>query len=71
MTVQELLTKEKDYSVIKIIKDGEILWNDTCCLYTIDKELLNLKVLKYEFDIKVWLSGYKGGYYQILMIEVE
>ena len=71
MIVQELLTKEKDYSVVKIVKDGEILWNEFCGLYDIDKKLLNLKVLKYEFDIKVWLSGYAGGYYQILVIEVE
>lgn len=42
-----------------------------CGQYDIDKKLLNMKVLKYEFDIKVWLSGYKGGHYQILVIEVE
>ena len=71
MTVRELLTEEKDYSVVKIIKDGETLWNDIRCLYAMGKKLLNMKVLKYEFGIKVWLSGYKGGYYQILVIEVE
>ena len=49
-------------SVEVVIYDG---WCD------IDKKLLNLKVLKYEFDIEVWLSGYRGGHYQILVIEVE
>lgn len=71
MTVRELLIKENDYSVVKIVKDGEILWNEFYGWYDIDKKLLNLKVLKYKFDIKVWLTGYKGGYYQILVIEVE
>lgn len=71
MTVKELLIEEKDYSVVKIIKDGEILWDEFYGWRDIDKKLLNMKVLKYEFDIKVWLSGYKGGYYQILVIEVE
>lgn len=71
MTVRELLIKENDYSVVKIVKDGEILWNEFYGWYDIDKKLLNLKVLKYEFDIKVWLTGNKGGYYQILVVEVE
>lgn len=71
MTVRELLIKENDYSVVKIVKDGEILWNEFRGWNGIDKKLLNLKVLKYEFDIKVWLTGNKGGYYQILVIEVE
>lgn len=71
MTVRELLTKERDYVKLKIIKDGEILWNEFYSWYDIDKELLDMRVLRYEFDIKVWLSGYKGGYYQILMIEVK
>jgi len=71
MTVRELLIKENDYSVVKIVKDGEILWNEFRGWNGIDKKLLNLKVLKYEFDIKVWLTGNKGGYYQILVVEVE
>lgn len=71
MTVRELLIKENDYSVVKIVKDGEILWNEFRGWNDIDKKLLNLKVLKYEFDIKVWLTGDKGGYYQILVVEVE
>lgn len=71
MTVRELLIKENDYSVVKIVKDGEILWNEFRGWNGINKKLLNLKVLKYEFDIKVWLTGNKGGYYQILMVEVE
>lgn len=71
MTVRELLIKENDYSVVKIVKDGEILWNEFLGWNGIDKKLLNLKVLKYEFDIKVWLTGNKGGYYQILVVEVE
>jgi hypothetical protein len=71
MTVRELLIKENDYSVVKIVKDGEILWNEFRGWNGINKKLLNLKVLKYEFDIKVWLTGNKGGYYQILVVEVE
>ena len=71
MTVRELLTKERDYVKLKIIRDGEILWNEFCGRDDIDKELLDMRVLRYEFDIKVWLTGYKGGYYQILVIEVE
>ena len=71
MTVRELLIKENDYSVVKIVKDGDILWNEFRGWNGIDKKLLNLKVLKYEFDIKVWLTGNKGGYYQILVVEVE
>jgi hypothetical protein len=72
MTVRELLTKERDYVKLKIIKDGETLFfDDINSLRDMDKELLNLKVLRYEFDIKIWLSGYKGGYYQILVIEVK
>ena len=71
MTVRELLIKENDYSVVKIVKDGEILWNEFRGWNGIDKKLLNLKVLKYEFDIKVWLTDNKGGYYQILVVEVE
>lgn len=71
MTVRELLAKEKDYSVVKIVKDGEILWNEIYGWCDIDKKLLNMKVLKYEFDIEVWLSGSRGGHYQILVIEVE
>ena len=71
MTVRELLAKEKDYSVVKIVKDGEILWNEFYGWRDIDKKLLNLKVVKDEFDIEVWLSGYRGGHYQILVIEVE
>lgn len=71
MTVRELLIKENDYSVVKIVKDGEILWNESRGWNGINKKLLNLKVLKYEFDIKVWLTGNKGGYYQILVVEVE
>lgn len=49
MTVRELLTKEKDYSVVKIVKDSEILWNEFCGWYDIDKKLLNMKVLKYDY----------------------
>lgn len=71
MTVRELLIKENDYSVVKIVKYGEILWNEFRGWNGINKKLLNLKVLKYEFDIKVWLTGNKGGYYQILVVEVE
>lgn len=72
MTVRELLTKERDYVKLKIIKDGETLFfDDINSLRDMDKELLNLKVLRYEFDIKIWLSGYKGWYYQILVIEVK
>jgi hypothetical protein len=71
MTVRELLTKERDYVKLKIIRDGEILWNEFCGWDDIDKELLDMRVLRYEFDVKVWLTGYKGGYYQILVIEVE
>lgn len=71
MTVRELLIKENDYSVVKIVKDGEILWNEFRGWNGINKKLLNLKVLKYEFDIKVWLTGNKGGYYQILVVAVE
>lgn len=56
---------------IRIDEDGEILWNEFLGWNGIDKKLLNLKVLKYEFDIKVWLTGNKGGYYQILVVEVE
>lgn len=71
MIVRQLLTKERDYVKLKIIKDSEILWNEFYSWYDIDKELLDMRVLRYEFDIKVWLTDYKGGYYQILVIEVE
>lgn len=71
MLVKELLAREENYSKVTIEKDGDILWNEFYGWQDIDNKLLNLKVLKYEFDIKVWLTGYKGGYYQILVIEVE
>lgn len=71
MLVKELLAREKNYSKVKIVRDGDILWNEFYGWCDIDKKLLNVKVLKYEFDIKVWLTGNKGGYYQILVVEVE
>lgn len=72
MTVRELLTEEKDYLEVKIIKDGKTLfWNEIDGLYDIDKEILNMKVLKYDYETVTVLDSIMSANYNIIVIEAE
>ena len=72
MTVKELLTEEKDYLEVKIIKDDKILfWNEVDGLYDIDEELLDMTVLKYDYETVTVLDSIMSANYEIIVIEVE
>lgn len=72
MTVRELLTEEKDYLEVKIIKDGKTLfWNEVDGLYDIDEEILNMTVLKYDYETITVLDPVMSANYNIIVIEVE
>lgn len=72
MTVRELLTGEKDYLEVKIIKDGkELFWNEVDGLYDIDEEILNMTVLKYDYETVIVLDSIMSASYNIIVIEVE
>lgn len=72
MTVRDLLTAEEDYFEVKIIKDDKILfWNEVDGLYDIDEEILNMEVLKYDYEIIVVSEFVMGASYDITVIEVK
>lgn len=72
MTVKELLTEEKDYLEVKIMKNGEeLFWNEIDGLYDIDEEILNMTVLKYDYETVTVLDSIVSASYDIIVIEVE
>lgn len=72
MIVRDLLTKEKDYLEVKIMKNGEeLFWNEIDGLYDIDEEILNMTVLKYDYETVTVLDSIMGASYNIIVIEVE
>lgn len=71
MTVRDLLTAAEDCFEVKIIKDGKTLfWNEIDGLYDIDEEILNMKVLKYDYKTVVVSEFVIGERYDITVIEV-
>lgn len=71
MTVRDLLTVAEDCFEVKIIKDGKTLfWNEIDGLYDIDEEILNMKVLKYDYKTVVVSEFVIGERYDITVIEV-
>lgn len=69
MTVRDLLTVAEDYLEVKIMKNGEeLFWNG---LYDIDEEILNMKVLKYDYETVTVLDSIMSANYNIIVIEVE
>lgn len=72
MTVRDLLTAAEDYFEDKIIKDGKTLfWNEIDGLYDIDEEILNMTVLKYDYETVTVLDSIMSANYNIIVIEVE
>jgi hypothetical protein len=72
MTVRDLLTAAEDYLEVKIIKDGEeLFWNEIDGLYDIDEEILNMTVLKYDYETVTVLDSIVSASYDIIVIEVE
>ena len=72
MTVRDLLTSAEDYFEVKIIKDDKILFcNEVDGLYDIDEEILNMEVLKYDYETIVVSEFVMGASYDITVIEVE
>ena len=72
MTVRELLTAAEDYLEVKIMKNGEeLFWNEVDGLYDIDEEILNMTVLKYDYETVTVLDSIVSASYDIIVIEVE
>lgn len=72
MTVRELLTEEKDYLEVKIIKDGkELFWNEIDGLYDIDERLLDMAVLWYTYETEIVRNSIMGAVYNIIVVEVQ
>lgn len=72
MKVRELLTEEKDYLEVKIVKNGkELFCNEIDGLYDIDEEILNMKVLKYDYKTVTVLDSIMSASYNIIVIEVK
>lgn len=72
MTVRDLLTAVEDYLEVKIMKNGEeLFWNEIDGLYDIDEELLNMTVLKYDYETVTVLDSIMSANYNIIVIEVE
>lgn len=71
MTVRELLEAAEDYSKVKITKDGKTLFQSgTNSLRDIDKELLDMTVFRYDYEIKPSDLAVKA-FYNIVVIEVQ
>lgn len=71
MIVRDLLEYAEDYSEVKIIKDGKTLFqNGINSLRDIDKELLDMAVFKYDYEIKMSDLAVRA-FYNIIVIEVE
>lgn len=72
MLVRDLLTVAEDYLEVKIMKNGEeLFWNEIDGLYDIDEEILNMTVLKYDYETVTVLDSIMGASYNIIVIEVE
>ena len=72
MTVRDLLTAAEDYLEVKIIKNNEeLFWNEIDGLYDIDKKLLDMVVLKYDYETVVVLDSIMSANYKIILIEVQ
>ena len=72
MTVRDLLTAAEDYLEVKIMKNGEeLFWNEIDGLHDIDEEILNMKVLKYDYETVTVLDSIMSASYNIMVIEVE
>lgn len=72
MLVRDLLTAAEDYLEVKIVKNGEeLFWNEIDGLYDIDEELLDMTVLKYDYETIIVLDSIMRASYDIIVIEVE
>lgn len=72
MLVRDLLTAAEDYLEVKIMKNGEeLFWNEIDGLYDIDEEILNMTVLKYDYETVTVLDSIISANYNIIVIEVE
>lgn len=72
MTVKELLTEEKDYLEVKIIKDGkELFWNEIDGLYDVDSKLLDMEVLWYTYETEIVRGPVMSAVYNIIVVEVQ
>lgn len=72
MLVRDLLTAAEDYLEVKIVKNGEeLFWNEIDGLYDIDEEILNMKVLKYDYKTVTVLDSIMSASYNIIVIEVK
>lgn len=72
MLVRDLLTAAEDYLEVKIVKNGEeLFWNEIDGLYDIDEELLDMTVLKYDYETVTVLDSIVSASYDIIVIEVE
>jgi hypothetical protein len=72
MTVRELLTEEKDYLEVKIIKDGkELFWNEIDGLYDVDSKLLDMEVLWYTYETEIVQGPIMSAVYNIIVVEVQ
>lgn len=72
MTVRDLLTAAEDYLEVKIMKNGEeLFWNEIDGLYDIDEEILNMIVLKYDYETITVLDSIMSANYNIIVIDAE
>ena len=72
MTVRDLLTAAEDYLEVKIVKNSEeLFWNEIDGLYDIDEEILNMTVLKYDYETVTVLDSIMSANYNIIVIEAE
>ena len=72
MTVKELLTEEKDYLEVKILKDDkELFWNEIDGLYDIDEKLLDMTVLWCTYETEIVRNSIMGAVYNIIVVEVQ
>lgn len=72
MLVRDLLIAAEDYLEVKIMKNGEeLFWNEIDGLYDIDEEILNMTVLKYDYETVTVLDSIMSANYNIIVIEVE
>lgn len=72
MLVRDLLTAVEDYLEVKIMKNGEeLFWNEIDGLYDIDEEILNMTVLKYDYETITVLDSIVSASYNIIIIEAE
>lgn len=72
MTVKELLTEEKDYLEVRILKDDkELFWNEIDGLYDIDEKLLDMTVLWYTYETEIVRGPVMSAVYNIIVVEVQ